>query len=76
MLFLTHQITLDLTRGVPSSHNAVDEQGKSSLSHVDIRVHVKTAVDHTEFLLMQIKPEQVVITVAETAYTSDRNEES
>jgi DNA-repair protein XRCC2 len=75
MLFLTHQITLDLTRGVPSSHNAVDEQGKASLSHVDIRVHVKTAVDHTEFLLMQIKPEQVIITVAEAAYTSDRDEE-
>ena len=76
MLFLTHQITLDLTRGVPFSHNTVDEQGKTSMSHVDIRVHVKTAVDHTEFLLMQIKHEQVIITVAEATYTSDRNEES
>jgi hypothetical protein len=73
MLFLTHQITLDLTRGVPSSNNAVDEHGKTSLSHVDIRVHVKTAVDHTELLLMQIKPEQVIITVVDT---SDRDEES
>ena len=61
MHFLTHQITLDL----PSSHNVVDEQGKASLSHVDVRVHVKTAVDHTELLLMQINPEQVIITVAE-----------
>jgi hypothetical protein len=76
MLFLTHQITLDLTCGVPSSHNAVNEQGKVSLSHVDIRVHVKTAVDHTELLLMQIKPEQVIIIVAEASYTSDRDEES
>ncbi len=75
MHFLTHQITLDLTRGVPSSHNAVDEQGKAPLSHVDIHVHVKTAVDHTELLFMQIKPEQVIITVAD-ACTSDREEES
>ena len=76
MLFLTHQITLDLTRGVPYSHNAVDEQGKASPSHVDIRVHVKTAVDHTELLLMQIKPEQVIIIVEEAPCTSDRDEES
>jgi len=76
MLFLTHQITLDLTRGVPSSHNAADEQGKVSLSHVDIHIHVKTAVDHTELLLMQIKTEQVIITVAEAVYTSDRDDES
>jgi len=66
MLFLTHQITLDL----PTSHNVVDEQGKTSLSHVDIRAHVKTAVDHTELLLMRINPEQVIITV------SDRDVES
>ncbi len=75
MHFLTHRITLDLTRGVPSSHNAVDEQGKASLSHVDIHVHVKTAVDHTEQLLMQIKPEQVIITLADAVHGSDREEE-
>jgi DNA-repair protein XRCC2 len=76
-LFLTHQITLDLTRVVPSSHSAVDEQRIASLpvTHVDIHVHVKTAVDHTELLLMKINPEQVIITMADTAYTSDREEE-
>lgn len=69
---LTHQITLDLTHVVPSSHNAVDEkeQRMASLSHADIHVHVKTAVDHTELLLMQINPEQVII------ITADRQEES
>ena len=74
--FLTHQITLDLTCIVPSSRNAVDEQRIASLTHVDIHVHVKTAVDHTELLHMQITPEQVIITTADTAYTSDREEES
>ena len=69
---LTHQITLNLTHVVPSSHNAVDEkeQRMASLSHADIHVHVKTAVDHTELLLMQINPEQVIIT------TADKQEES
>jgi DNA-repair protein XRCC2 len=71
--FLTHQITLDLTRILPSSHS--EEQRIASLTHVDIHVHVKTAVDHTELLLMQINPEQVIITMADTAYTSNRDRE-
>jgi DNA-repair protein XRCC2 len=73
MPFLTHQITLDLTRIIPSSHS--EEQRIASLTHVDIRVHVKTAVDHTELLLMQINPERVIITMADTAYTSNRDRE-
>jgi hypothetical protein len=44
-------------------------------THIDIHVHVKTAVDHTELLLMQINPEQVIITMADVAYTSNRQEE-
>lgn len=73
---LTHQISLDLTPVVPSSHKVVDEQRIASLTNVDIHVHVKTAVDHTELLLMQINPEQIIITMADTAYTSDRQEGS
>jgi DNA-repair protein XRCC2 len=76
-LSLTHQITLDLTRVVPSSHSAVDEQTTASLpvTRVDVHVHVKTAVDHSELLSMQINPEQVIITTPDTAYTSEREEE-
>jgi DNA-repair protein XRCC2 len=75
-LCLTHQITLDLTSVVHSSHSAVDEQRTASLpvTHVDIHVHVKTAVDHTELLFMQINPEQVIITTADTTNTSDGEE--
>lgn len=74
-LFLTHQITLDLTRVVPSSHSAADEQRSTSLGRqVDIHVHVKTAVDHAE-LLMQIHPEQVIITAPDVAYATDSEEQ-
>lgn len=69
--FLTHQITLDLARVVPSSHNA--EQGMVSLvRHIDVHVHVKTAaVIHAELLHMHISPEHVNVTMADVAYDID-----
>jgi len=61
-LSLTYQITLDLIRVVPSSHTAADKQWISSLTpQVDVHVHVKTALNHTELLRMQINHERVVI---------------
>ncbi|KAI9457729.1 hypothetical protein F5148DRAFT_341255 [Russula earlei] len=64
--FLTHQITLDLIRIVPPSHNAANEQEMSSLpQHLDIHVHVKTAINHTELLHMQINSQQVLITISD-----------
>jgi hypothetical protein len=67
----THQITLELVRTVPSSHNA--EQGMVSLvRHIDVHVRVKTtAVIHTELLHMQISPEHVNITMADVAHDID-----
>ncbi|KAH9985403.1 hypothetical protein BJV74DRAFT_886278 [Russula compacta] len=74
-LFLTHQITLDLTRVVPFSHSAADEQRSTSFGRqVDIHVHVKTAVDHAD-LLMQIHPEQVIITVPDIPYATGSEEQ-
>jgi len=70
-LFLTHQITLNLARAVPSSHNA--EQGMVPLvRHIDVHVRVKTtAVIHAELLHMQISPEHVNITMADVAHDID-----
>ena len=69
--FLTHQITLNLARVVPSSHYA--EQGMASLvRHIDAHVRVKTtAVIHAELLHMQISPEHVNITMADVAHDID-----
>lgn len=69
--FLTHQITSDLARVVPSSHRA--EQGMVSLvRHIDVHVHVKTTgVIHAELLHMQISPEHVSITMADVAHDVD-----
>jgi DNA-repair protein XRCC2 len=70
--FLTHQVTLDLTRTVPSSHSATEEQGIASLArHVDIHVRAKATVNHTELLHMQINPERVTIAMADVANTAD-----
>jgi DNA-repair protein XRCC2 len=67
--FLTHQITLNLTRVEPSSDSAAYEQGMLTLArHIDIHVHVKTAVNRNELLHMQINPEQVIITMADVAH--------
>jgi hypothetical protein len=74
-LFLTHQITLNLVRVVPSPYSVKDEQRTPCLTRrVDIHVQVKTGVDHAESLLMQIKPEQVVI-MPDFAYSPDNEEE-
>jgi len=72
----THQITLDLTRGVPSSHTAEDKERIVSLErHIDIHVQVKSAVDHAELLHMQINPEQVIITMSDVADVPDNEEQ-
>ena len=71
----TYQITLDLIRVVPSSHTAADKQWISSLTpQVDVHVRVKTALNHTELLHMQINHEQV-ITMTDALHTSDNEEE-
>jgi hypothetical protein len=72
---LTHQISLNLARVVPSLHSVKDEQRTVSLvRRVDIDVQVKTGADHAESLLMQISPEQVII-MPDDAYAPDNDEE-
>jgi len=72
----TCQITLDLIRVVPSSHTAAGKRWISSLTpHVDVHVHVKTALNHTEHLHMQIDHERVIITTTDVSHTSDNEEE-
>ncbi|KAI0307760.1 hypothetical protein B0F90DRAFT_1676958 [Multifurca ochricompacta] len=77
-LSLTHRVTLNLARVVPFPDSMAannDEQWMASLRrYVDIHVHVKTAVDHAELLLMRISSEQVVITIADDTHTLGNEE--
>jgi hypothetical protein len=75
-LFLTHQITLNLARVAPSPHSVKGEQRTLCPSRrVDVHVQVKTGEDHAESLLMQIKPDRVVIIMPDDAYPPDSEEE-
>jgi DNA-repair protein XRCC2 len=75
--FLTHQITLTSTHVEPSSDRTAYEQGMVTLArHINIHVHVKTAVNHNELLHMQINPEQVIITTVDVANAVDSEEQS
>jgi len=56
-----------------SSDSVANEQGVTLPRHIDVHVHIKTAVNRNELELlhMQITPEQVIITMADVAYTAD-----